>query len=617
MDKLSSIKPYHCDFLQNMKLRTRIVLVYGTIFLFLTGSVIVAASFLINNSFDRVHYQDVDNLRNIINNDYKLLGERASNEVSKIVKANGAEIVHAITMVDTARDIWRQLSSGTNMDILELGDADGTIVASAHDPARFGITDKDALRIAKSRAKDPSLRIRSGNRLTVEYICPIPAKGKPLAFVVGGYYLKEQLKPIGAGADYIFLLQGNSPSVIYGSGVSIDDLKDKLIKLAQQTGSSPNNTPKTIAKTPVTPKVSQQQKSKPSEEKKSEMPRLLIGKKEYTIGVIPLMAGKNNQLGAIIAAFSEAPSNRIQMRLIRSLIGVAIAGIIAAYVAGYFISKSVTKPIQDLVDGVGVIAGGNLDHRIETDAQGEVKFLVDSVNDMTVSLKENRERAISAERIAAWQDVARTVAHEIKNPLWPIQSSIRSLRKAYQSDKESFEEIFDECTETIVEEVDSLRKIVDEFSQFARMPKPNLNECNINDVIADTLKLWTARPENVEIITSLAKTPIILGDKEQLSRAFINIITNAVQAMPNGGKLTISTSFNEQKLVCVTFADTGIGMTQEVKEKIFQPYFTTKESGTGLGMAVVHRVITDHKGVIEVESEENVGTKFIISFPTA
>jgi len=600
-----------------MKLRTRIVLVYGTIFLFLMGSVIIAASFLINKSFDRVHYQDVDKLRNIINNDYKLLGERASNEVSKIVKANGAEIVHAITMDDTARDIWRQLSSGTNMDILELGDADGTIVASAYDPARFGISDKEALRIAKSRMKAPSLRIRSGNRLTVEYICPIPAKGKPLAFVVGGYYLKEQLKPIGAGADYIFLLQGNSPSVIYGSGVSIGDLKDNLIKLAQQNGSSPSPAPKTATKTPATPKVTPQQKNKPSEEEKSEMPRLLIGKKEYTIGVVPLTSGKNNQLGAIIAAFSDAPSNKIQGALIRSLIGVAIAGIISAYIAGYFISKSVTKPIQDLVDGVGVIADGNLDHRIETDAQGEVKFLVDSVNDMTVSLKENRERAISAERIAAWQDVARTVAHEIKNPLWPIQSSIRSLRKAYQSDKESFEEIFDECTETIVEEVESLRKIVDEFSQFARMPKPNLNECNINDVITDTLKLWTGRPENVEIITNLTKIPIILGDKEQLSRAFINIITNAVQAMPDGGKLTISTSLNDQKLVCVTFSDTGIGMAQEIKEKIFQPYFTTKESGTGLGMAVVHRVITDHKGIIEVESEENVGTKFIISFPTA
>ncbi|MGB9596502.1 MAG: ATP-binding protein [Candidatus Poribacteria bacterium] len=600
-----------------MKLRTRIVLVYGTIFLFLMGSVVVAASFLISGSFERVHYQDVDNLQNIINNDYKLLGDRATHEVSKIVKSNSAEIINAIMTGENIRDIWRQISSGTNMDILELGNAEGIIVANAQDPARFGIIDKEALRIAQSRTKEPSLRMRSGNRLTIEYICPIPARGKLIAFVVGGYYLKEQLKPIGAGANYIFLLQGNSPSLIYGSDVSISDLKDDLIKLAQQKTSKPNNISKVTGKSSSGAKVQSGQKKQLSMRKELEMPKLVIGKKEYTIGVIQLMSNKNNQLGAIIAAFSEEPSNRIQMSLIKSLIGVAISGIFAAYVAGYFISKSVTKPIQDLVDGVGIIANGNLDHKIKTNAQGEVKFLVDSINNMTVSLKENRERAISAERIAAWQDVARTVAHEIKNPLWPIQSSIRSLKKAYQSDKENFDEIFEECTEIIIEEVESLRKIVDEFSQFARMPKPNLIECNINDVINDTLKLWTGRPDNVEIITDLVEIPSILGDKEQLSRAFINIITNAVQAMPNGGKLIISTFSNSPKSVSIRFADTGVGMTQEVKERIFQPYFTTKESGTGLGMAVVHRIITDHKGTIEVESEVNVGTKFTISFPIA
>lgn len=597
-----------------MKLRTRIVLVYGTIFLFLMGSVVLAATFLISGSFERVHYQDVDNLRNIINNDYRLLGDRAIHEVSKIVRSNSAEIINAIRTGENIRDIWRQISTGTNMDILELGNADGVIVANAQDPARFGITDKEALRIAKSRTKDPSLRMRSGNRLTIEYICPIPARGELIAFVVGGYYLKEQLKPIGAGASYVFLLQGNSPSLIYGSDVSVTDLKDNLIELAQRT-TKKTDTTKTSVKSLPGSRVQSSPKKLVSE-KKEVLPKIVIGKKEYTVGIIPLISNKNNQLGAIIAAFSEEPSHRIQMSLIKSLIGVAVAGIFAAYVAGYFISKSVTKPIQDLVDGVGIIASGNLDYKIETNAQGEVKFLVDSINNMTVSLKENRERAISAERIAAWQDVARTVAHEIKNPLWPIQSSIRSLKKAYQSDRESFNEIFEECTEIIIQEVENLRKIVDEFSQFARMPKPNLIECNVNDVISDTLKLWTGCPDNVEIITNLGEIPIILGDKEQLSRAFMNIITNAVQAMPNGGKLKISTFSGNPKSVSVKFEDTGIGMTKEVKEKIFQPYFTTKESGTGLGMAIVQRIITDHKGTIEVESEVNVGTKLTISFPT-
>jgi len=608
-----------------MKLRTRIIIVYGTIFLFLMGSVIVAASFLINNSFSKVHQQDVDNLRNVIDNEYKLLGERANNEVSRVVKSYSAEIVHALNAVETVRDTWRQIGGGTSMDILELGSADGMIVASAHDPARFGINDKEALRLAKNRIKEPTLRIRSGNRLSVEFISPVPARGKVLAFVVGGYYLKDQLKLGGTGADYIFLLQGNIPSVIHGTDVSVDALKDKLMKIAQP--SSEDDSPKQNAKHSAVSKVNTQLRQSQKrnwlkwfrnpDQEEIELPEIQINKKEYTAGVIPLMSYKNTQLGAIIAMFSDTQSKQIQKVLIRSLFGVALAGIFSAYVAGYFISKSVTKPIQDLVDGVGVIASGNLDHRIKTDAQGEVKFLVDSVNDMTVSLKENRERAISAERIAAWQDVARTMAHEIKNPLWPIQSSIRSLKRAYQSNRNDFESIFDECTETIAEEVESLRKIVDEFSQFARMPKPKLEECDLNEVMKDTLALYTGSTEKVEIKIELAQNiPKIQGDKEQLSRAFINIITNAVQAMPGGGKLSISTSSSDQpEFVKVTFADTGIGMPLEVQEKIFQPYFTTKESGTGLGMAVVHRVITDHNGAIEVESQENVGTKFIISLP--
>lgn len=608
-----------------MKLRTRIILVYGTIFLFLMGSVIVAASFLISNSFSKVYYQDVENLRNVIDNEYKLLGDRANNEVSRTVKSYSAEIVHALNAVETVRDTWRQIGGGTSMDILELGNADGMIVASAHDPARFGVNDKEALKLAKSRIKEPILRIRAGNRLTVEYISPIPTKGKVLAFVVGGYFLKDQLKLDGAGADYIFLIQNNVISVIQGKGVSVDALKDDLLKIAQIRNESDPS--KQEAKRSTVSKVSiksqqknivQKSPSKPDQQE-TDLPKIQIGNKKYTAGVIPLMSHKNIQLGAIIATFSDTQSKRIQMALIRSLFGVALAGICAAYVAGYFISKSVTRPIQDLVDGVGVIASGNLEHKIETDAQGEVKFLVDSVNDMTVSLKENRERAISAERIAAWQDVARTMAHEIKNPLWPIQSSIRSLRRAYQSNREDFESIFDECTETIAEEVESLRRIVDEFSQFARMPKPKLEECDLNEVMKDTLALYTANTEKVEIITELARNiPKIQGDKEQLSRAFINIIINAVQAMPDGGKLNISTSLIEQSdFVKAIFTDTGIGMPPEIQEKIFQPYFTTKESGTGLGMAVVHRVITDHNGTIEVESKENVGTKFIISLPIA
>jgi len=590
------------------------------------GSVIVAANFLIDDSFENIHQRDVENLRNIIDSSYKELGKRAKTEVMRITKSNSAEIVHALSMGDI-RDIWRQIGSGTTMDILELGDPNGMIVSSAHDPARFGITDKESLRIAKRRTKEPILRMRSGNRLAIEYINPIPDKGEILAYVIGGYYLKEQLRPSVVGADFMLLMQGNVPSVIYDNGIHIDIAKDKLVKLSQPHENSEQikeNKDKTQTKSKVSKSIIRQIRKhrwfKPKE-KQIDLPRIIIDKKEYTLGIIPLMSNNDKQLGTIIAGFSNKQSYGIQMTLIRSLIGVAISGIVAAYIASYFISKNVTKPIQKLVDGLDIISKGNLDHRIEINAQGEVKFLVDSINNMTASLKENRERALSAERIAVWQDVARIMAHEIKNPLWPIQSSIRSLKRAHQTNRETFDEIFDECTNTIIEEVDILRNIVDEFSQFARMPKPKLSETDLNEILKDTLNLYTNGHENIEIITKLGENmPKIMGDKEQLSRAFINIITNAVQAMPDGGKLIISTTVHNSNenssLVKVVFEDTGIGMSPEIQEKIFQPYFTTKEGGTGLGMAIVHRIITDHNGSIELESKENVGTKLTILLPT-
>jgi two-component system nitrogen regulation sensor histidine kinase NtrY len=167
---------------------------------------------------------------------------------------------------------------------------------------------------------------------------------------------------------------------------------------------------------------------------------------------------------------------------------------------------------------------------------------------MIVSLKENRERILAAERIAAWQDVARAMAHEIKNPLWPIQLSVRSLRRSYKTDKENFDKIFDECTNTIINEVESLIHIIDEFRDFARMPKPQLKDCNINEVVRQTLSLYKGLPEGIEIATELENNlPVIKADAEQLSRAFLNIISNAVPAMPNGGKLLIHSLFFSAK----------------------------------------------------------------------
>ncbi len=623
-----------------MKLRTRIVIVYGTIFLFLMMSVVIAVSLLINSSFDEVHHQGVRRLQGIIDSEYKMLGERASAEVSKIVKANGAEIIRSLGPEQSARDLLRQIGSGSALDILELGDGNGIILANAQDPARFGMIDKEALKLANTGYKKPVLRMRPDNRLTVEYVMPIKTRDTLLAYVIGGYYLREKLGTIDAGADFVFLLQGKVLTSMFGDKTQAEEFKKKLLKVMQsspETKGIKSQEIKSEKKTRFSKlnslmrRVSRFKWLKAffyPKEKYFELALVNVGKKDYTVGMIPLKSYNDVQLGAIIAAYSNTQSSDIQGRLIRSIIGVAIMGIIAAYSAGYFIAKSVTKPIQDLIEGVEVISKGNLDHQIKTNAQGEIKFLIDSVNQMTVSLKKESEKRLSAERIAAWQDVARTMAHEIKNPLWPIQLSIRSLKRAYESKNNDLDNIFTECTDTIIEEVESLRRIVDEFSNFARMPKAQLKPENVNDIIKDTLALYKSLPEGIDIKTNLYDNiPQVMADKEQISRAFINIINNAIQAMPNGGSLTITTSIQEtpesmiesvndiSNLVKIIFADTGVGIPSDIKDKIFQPYVTTKEGGTGLGMTVVQRIITEHNGKIEFASEENVGTKFTIYLP--
>ena len=607
-----------------MKLRTRIVIVYGTIFLFLIGSIVIVTSFLITNSFDEVHHQDVRKLQGIIDSEYKMLGERAKTEVEKIVRANGADIIRGLSMEQNARDLLRQIGGGTALDILELGDGNGFILANAQDPARFGIEDKEAFQLANSGYKKPILRMRPYNILTIEYVMPIKTRDTLLAYVIGGYYLKERFRTIDAGADFVFLLQGKVLTTLFGEKTQSEEFRKKILKLIQSAPDSKEtkiqkvkHENKTKSPNSLIRRISNFKWLKTffySKEKYFELAVINVGKKDYTVGMIPLKSYNNVQLGAIIAAYSDTQSSNIQARLIRSLIGVAMVGIIAAYGAGYFIAKSVTKPIQDLVEGVEVISKGNLEHQIETNAQGEIKFLIDSVNQMTFSLKKESERRLSAERIAAWQDVARTMAHEIKNPLWPIQLSIRSLKRAYESKSNDFDKIFTECTDTIIEEVEILRRIVDEFSNFARMPKAQLKPENINDIIKDTLALYKSLPEGIDIITNFYDNiPMVMADKEQLSRAFINIINNAIQAMPNGGSLTIATSFSD--VVKITFTDTGMGIPSEIRDKIFQPYVTTKEGGTGLGMAVVQRIINEHNGKIEFESKENVGTTFTIFLP--
>ena len=224
---------------------------------------------------------------------------------------------------------------------------------------------------------------------------------------------------------------------------------------------------------------------------------------------------------------------------------------------------------------------------------------------------------IKAQRIAAWQEVAKRLAHEIKNPLTPIQLCTERLRKKHYERAENYDKIFDDCTGTIINEVNALKMMLDEFSGFARMPvaKPLIND--LNSVIREVLLLYRGAHKEITFTENLSDSlPEIRFDREQIKRVFVNLFKNSVEAINGNGNVIIKTEYESRNNnVMVEIADDGAGVPPEDKERIFIPYFSRKKSGTGLGLAIVNRIISDHNGRIMVSDNEPRGTKFVIELP--
>lgn len=222
-----------------------------------------------------------------------------------------------------------------------------------------------------------------------------------------------------------------------------------------------------------------------------------------------------------------------------------------------------------------------------------------------------------AQRAAAWREVARRIAHEIKNPLTPIQLSAQRLRKKYKDRFASDGKVFDECTKIIINQTKEIKNLVNEFSSFARMPATNPRPNDLSKVIRESISLFKELPKNISFeFIERDKIPICDLDKDQMKRAIVNILDNAVDAIENKGKITIETSYEKVfQIAKIEIADTGCGIPQEEKLKLFEPYFSTKKSGTGLGLSIVSSIIADHSGYIRARDNYPKGTRFIIELP--
>ncbi|HEX9223580.1 MAG TPA: ATP-binding protein [Candidatus Acidoferrales bacterium] len=339
-----------------------------------------------------------------------------------------------------------------------------------------------------------------------------------------------------------------------------------------------------------------------------------------TFHALPLLGRRNELLGVLLVGSSSNDLVTLTkfIRLIALVVGAA--GVVLGFLLSWWVSARVTRPVVKLAEGARKVAAGNWQTRVDVSTSDEIGQLATAFNDMTRQLDGQRERLLQAERVAAWRELARRLAHELRNPLFPLQITVENLQRARGLSQAQFDEIFQESTATLRAELENLHTIVGRFSDFSKMPAPRWQTVNLNETVRNALRLFEAqfnavgKPPVTPELYFTEQLPEIQADPDLLHRALQNLVLNAMDAMPAGGTLTLRTSAREGG-VRLEVSDTGSGLTQEECARLFTPYFTTKHHGTGLGLAIVQSVVSDHGGTIAVSSEPGRGTTFHIDLP--
>lgn len=290
--------------------------------------------------------------------------------------------------------------------------------------------------------------------------------------------------------------------------------------------------------------------------------------------------------------------------------------IVLSLLVGYFFISRITRPLLDLTRATRELANDNLDIRLNVPSGGEIGRLQDAFRKMVEDLKTARDERALAERRATWQNVARTIAHEIKNPLTPIKLSTERMYDKYLNESRDFPQVIKSTTETILSEIGNLQKLVDTFHQYAKFPDPILQEESLNTIAEETLALFAGETTAVrrELDPSL---PALMLDKGQIKQALFNLVKNSLQSLEEikrEGRVLVKTQYAEHR-VFLMVEDNGCGISEENRKRLFQPYFTTKQQGSGIGLALTERIVNLHGGKILCTSREGEGTLFKIILP--
>jgi signal transduction histidine kinase len=492
------------------------------------------------------------------------------------------------------------LAAAQGLDFLDIVAGDGTILSSAEWPAKFGYRHPWAL--TPGAATRPAaflqpVELPRDVALGLVAVRQVRTAERPL-YVAGGRRLDQQFL-------HSLVLPDGMRALLYRN---VDPELGR-----QQLIDASGDVPHRAQLDPLIARVRQ------SGQEGSDTVQWPDGPEMIT--AVPLTGPGGAVLGVLLVGSSGRELAALVNRIWWSGLMFGGLGIAVGFALSYLIAARVTRPVEQLVEATRTVAAGEWDVRLgDISASGEVQELARSFDTMTRQLVDQRERLVQAERVAAWRELARRLAHELKNPLFPLRITIDNLRRAKALPPPQFDEVFEESVTTLTTGLANLNAVIGRFGDFAKMPPPELTAVSPNDVVTRSIQLFRAQidaagPHPIAVTTDLDRSiGVIRADPEQLGRAVQNLLLNAIDAMPQGGQLTVRTRRTDSA-VHLEVSDTGEGLTDEERKRLFTPYYTTKQHGTGLGLAIVQSVVADHSGKIRVESARGRGTTVRIELP--
>jgi two-component system nitrogen regulation sensor histidine kinase NtrY len=591
-----------------MSFRTKLFLMFLVTVLASVSLVAYGVTHYTQAAFEESDAQRSEALVAQFNKEYAQRGDEIAQQVKDITDAEITLHV-AIDMARSAPDfsLYVHDASGAaqdhGLDFVEFVNWDGTLVSSAQYPARVGYKNDWVTANKNWNGSAPFLRkeeLPDGVALSLTVVRMLSGGNDKNLYIVGGRRLDQNflallVPPAGTRA---LLYRNLDPNFVATSLTDVNgsfEQADRLQPLIEQIQKQPKPTVRTIDWT---------ENAADAE----------------SFHAIPLM-GRNNELLAVLLLGSSRRELVLLTRHILQIAGaVAGAAILIGLLISLWVSARITRPLEELAAGAREVASGRWDTVIDLRGRDEIGQLASAFNEMTQTLAAQRDQLVQTERVAAWRELARRLAHELRNPLFPLQITVENLQKARQLDAKQFLEVFNESTATLKAELANLNTIVSRFSDFSKMPAPHFARVNVNEALRNAVRLFepqfnvVGKPPVIPEYFLTEPLPEIDADADLLHRAFQNLVLNALDAMPAGGTLTMRTTEHEGN-VRIEVSDTGKGLTPEECSRLFTPYYTTKVQGTGLGLAIIQSVVSDHHGTISVSSDEGHGTTFRIELP--